>query len=179
MTIVFWESLSWAWRFEMSRFNRKGQNEMVGFVLIVVLVMIALVVFMVISLRTDNDASESLAVENMISSVMRTSTECAIVFEPDYDNFEDLIRSCYGNKRCKNGEMACDYLNESLGEVMESVVATEATISGYRVSVFHKNEEEFDYLVDFYEGNCSSSLKGSQRAIATSSGSLVFRVEVC
>ena len=99
--------------------NRKAQQEMVGFVLIVVLVIIGMMVFLIISLRDSGEVTDSLEVDNMIGAVMRHTTECAIVFEPQYDTFEDLFKSCYDNDKCDNlGVDACDYLNESLRDVV-------------------------------------------------------------
>ena len=75
--------------------KKKGQQELVGFVLIVALVVVGLMVFLVISLRDKGESDDSLGVGNMLDAVMKHTTECAIVSEPNYDNFEDLFRSCH------------------------------------------------------------------------------------
>jgi len=107
----------------------RGQQEIVGFVLIVVLVVVGLMVFLVISMRGGDDALESVKVSNILDIVMRTTSECAIVYEPDYDTFEDLFKSCYGGKICSNlGREACDYLNESLAGVVDGMMMTESGV---------------------------------------------------
>ena len=78
-----------------SRYGIRGQQEMVGFILIVVLVVIGLMVFLILSVRNSPEPVNSLAVENMLASIMKHTTECAIVFEPQFDSFEDLFKSCY------------------------------------------------------------------------------------
>jgi hypothetical protein len=57
--------------------NNKAQQEIVGFVLIVVLVMIGLMIFLVISLRTSPESGESLEVSNMLNAIMKSTTKCA------------------------------------------------------------------------------------------------------
>ena len=161
------------WRWEMN----KAQQEMVGFVLIVVLVMVALMVFLVISLRKPVKANESAEIENLLSVLLKYTTECAIVYEPDYDNVKDLIKSCYENKKCKNlDKMACDYLNESLGDVMEELMATEAGVGAYNLNIFH---DESGGMLVLSEGNCSGAVYGAQKMISVASGKIVIRLEFC
>ena len=58
--------------------KKKAQQEIVGFVLIVVIVMIGLMIFLVISLRDTGDPTNSGGVDNILSSIMRYTTDCAI-----------------------------------------------------------------------------------------------------
>ena len=61
--------------------KKKAQEEMVGFVLIIVLGMVALMVFLVIYIRTSPDQElNSVEVENLLSALMEHTTECAIVY---------------------------------------------------------------------------------------------------
>ena len=93
--------------------NRRAQQEIVGFVLIVVIVMIAMMVLLIISVSDSDDGAPSAKVSNMLDVLMKKTTECAIVYEPDYDNFEDLVKSCYKEDSCANLDVsACEYLNE-------------------------------------------------------------------
>jgi len=157
-------------------FNRKGQQEIVGFVLIVVLVVVGLMVFLVLSLRTSDEGDDSLEVANILSAVMKHTTECAIVREPDYDDFEDLFKSCNGGKRCNNlGEDACDYLNESLRNVVEALMATEASVSAYQVDFFAEEEDGQIGLLQIAEGSCAGTVSAAQRKI----GDLFVRMKIC
>ena len=67
--------------------RKKGQQEIVGFVLIVVLVVVGMMVFLIISTRTSDDEVKSVEVGNMLDAIMKHTSECAVVYEPDYDNF--------------------------------------------------------------------------------------------
>ena len=57
--------------------NKRGQQEIVGFVLIVVLVVVGLMVFLIMSLRDSPEAVESLEVENMLDALMKLQKQVA------------------------------------------------------------------------------------------------------
>jgi len=153
--------------------NKYGQQEIVGFVLIVVLVVVGLMVFLIVSLRDSAVDDDSVMVKNVLDAVMKHTTECAIVYEPDYDNFEDLFKSCYSGDKCKNlDKMACDYLNESLSDVLSDLMASDASVGFYELSFFVDDNEG---LLRISEGNCNGSTSGAQRKI----GDLVIRMKIC
>ena len=160
--------------------KNKGQQEIVGFVLIVVLVVVGLMVFLVISLRDSPEQEKSIEVGNMLDSIMKHTTECAVVYEPDYDNFEDLFKSCHQGDQCSNlGVSACDSLNESLRAVLDAMFATEATVAAYQIDFFVKDEEGGEGLLRIFEGNCTGSVSSAQRSIVSHSDSLIIRMKVC
>ena len=54
----------------------KGQQEIVGFVLIVVLVVVGLMVFLIISLKDSPVDDDSVVVVNILDAVMKHTTDC-------------------------------------------------------------------------------------------------------
>jgi hypothetical protein len=157
--------------------NKRGQQEIVGFVLIVVLVVVGLMVFLVISLRDSPVNEGSLEVGYMLDAVMKHTTECAIVYEPDYDDFEDLFKSCHQEKQCSNLDIsACDYLNDSLRDVLGDVMASESSVSAYQLDFFIMEEGGLLQVVD---GNCTGNINSAQRNIVSHSDSLIIRMRVC
>ncbi|MDH3352935.1 MAG: hypothetical protein OEL87_00625 [Nanoarchaeota archaeon] len=160
--------------------NKKAQQEMVGFVLIVVLVMVGMMVFLVISLRDAPEERGSLQVGYVLDAIMKHTTECAVIYEPDYDNFEDLFKSCYKNDKCSNlGVSACDYLNKTLREVVGDMMDTEATVSSYQVNFFSKDDTGQQGILTFYEGNCTGVMSAAQRSIISGSESLIIQMKIC
>jgi len=160
--------------------NKKGQQEIVGFVLIVVLVVVGLMVFLIISLRDSPEQEKSVEVGNMLDAIMKHTTECAVVYEPDYDSFEDLFKSCHQGDQCSNlGLSACDYLNESLRAVLEGMFATEATVGAYQVDFLVKDDEGEEGVLRILEGNCTGSVSSAQRSVVSYSNSLIIRMKVC
>jgi len=160
--------------------KNKGQQEMVGFILIVVLVMIGMMVFLVISLRDSPENKGSLEVGNILDAIMKHTTECAIVYEPDYDNFEDLFKSCHQGDVCNNlNESACDYLNESLQVVISDLMKSEASVSAYQLDFFVKDDEGQLGLLQISDGNCTGNVNSAQRNVVSNSDSLIIRMKMC
>jgi len=163
--------------------RKKAQQEIMGFVLIVVLVVIALLVFLVISLRSSASEEKSIEVDNLLSALMKTTTECAIIFEPQYDTFEDLFKSCYKNDNCQNldNKPACDYLQEKLNEQLEKLTKSEATINAYELDFFEKTESGEEIIIPkIISGNCTSQkILSAQKYLISDSNNLVVRMKVC
>ena len=158
--------------------KKKGQQEIVGFVLIVVVVMVAVMVFFAISVRdSGEEIGSDLEISNLIDSVLHITSECAIVYEPDYDDYEELLKSCYRGKRCKNLDIdSCEYLNESLDEILLKVIDSESNLAGYSVSFFVKGGES---LMEWDHGHCDTYSSGAQKSIVSTSDTLVFRLKIC
>jgi hypothetical protein len=160
--------------------GKKGQQEMVGFILIVVLVMIGLMVFLVISLRTSPEKADSLEVNNMLSAIMSHTTECAIPAVPDYETFEDLFKDCYGGDDCAGTVgSTCDYLNETLQAILEDMMASEGTVDAYQLDFSVKSDEGQEGLLRIFEGNCTGEVTKAQRRIDAGSEDLIIQLKVC
>ncbi|MBT7484311.1 hypothetical protein HN680_06060 [Candidatus Peregrinibacteria bacterium] len=161
--------------------DKCGQQEIVGFVLIVVLVMVGMMVFLVISLGNNGEPLDSVEVSTNLDVLMRTTTECAITYEPDYDDFEDLFKSCYKEKSCSNLDRdACDYLNESLWDVMNGMMVSEAGIKDWSVDFLERDEDgEVGILRVEDWMNCTGKVNSAQRAIISGGDRLIVRMKVC
>ena len=163
--------------------DKLAQQEMVGFVLIVVVVIIALMVFLVISLRKPVQSVESSELENLLSSVMRYTTDCAINAEPDFDDVGALIKSCYNNRRCANLEiMACESMKDTLDKVLVEIYKSESKYQGYtfNITVVDKGSGEFEPLYGLSEGSCFGSSKtGSNKISIDSQTSIDVLLKLC
>lgn len=165
---------------KIEKFRKNGQQEMVGFVLIVVLVVVAMMVFLILSLKTSSEPEDSLEVQNLITSLMRHTTDCAISYEPEYDDFEDLFKSCYKDQQCSNLKKdACDYLEESLKDFMFNIMEGES-IDYYEVIFFQKDDGEDNSIINIDEGNCSNGkISAAQKTLDYRGESLVVRIRTC
>jgi len=170
-------------RIKMRRIKGKyAQEEMVGFVLIVVIVMIGLLVFLVISLRKSPEQSlQSKEIENLLSSLLKHTTECAIVYEPDYDDIRDLIKSCYQNKKCTNlNRNACGYLNETLNNIMPVLYETHGDVNAYKLEIVHQDSAGGkDNLLVFDYGNCTGKTIWAQEKISVDEGNINVKLMFC
>ena len=163
----------------MRKKNKFGQSEMVGFVLIVVVVVVAAMVFLIISLRQDSgDIPESIEVSNLISSVLKYTSDCE-KSRGNYRNVEDLITGCADGDLCYVSDTyACDVLNETLVEIMDGAMETEATLNAYQVDVFEKESGE-EVILRIFSGTCEGDALRHQKNIYTFGGDIVFKITLC
>ena len=82
---------------------KKAQQEIVGFVLIVVIVSIIGLIFLSLSLgKGERVGQTSIEISNLLESSMYYTTDCAVSFIPKYKSGQDLIKACYRNEKCLN-----------------------------------------------------------------------------
>ncbi|MEM4330818.1 MAG: hypothetical protein QW273_02310 [Candidatus Pacearchaeota archaeon] len=136
---------------------KKAQQEIVGFVIIVILVTIGLFVFIGVMLNTKKEPVKSLEVESLLSAILKKTTDCQI-----RNNFpesiEGLIKDAYSNtpSNCENGERSKDYLKKILNETMNNVLKFETNFGAYRIEI--KDSKTKDTLDFFSGGVCEKKL---------------------
>jgi hypothetical protein len=137
--------------------EKKSQEEMVGFVLIIVLVAVIVLVFLAISIRKNNGVQESRDVENFMHSSLLFTSPCQPRQGEVYD-LRDLIVACYNNEKCLSGEEACKILNGTFIGLIENgfQVGEEAKYKAYEFRIYKENETIF-YLS---RGNFSANKLG-------------------
>jgi hypothetical protein len=154
---------------QRSHVEKRAQQEMIGFVLIVVVVVIALMIFLVISMRKPAQTSESREVENILLSLSRTTTACSI--SDNFKNVDDLVLSCYRNQECESPEMsACDFMNKSLGGLLEDIFKSENGYKGYEfsVNILDNSTAKEEILYEKKEGVCLGAKESGSTKISTS-----------
>jgi len=163
--------------------NKKAQEEIVGFVLIVVIVSIIFLVFLGIFVRQQSTDLEqqSREIYQFLESSMEYTTTCAVSYEPDYSKLGELIRDCYSGSLCTSGEKACTVLNTTIRGILDSSwkVGPERAIKGYSFnSLYTTNSTQKEILV-IARGNCSFNRKGSEYLIPTFPGTIVSSLDLC
>lgn len=171
------------------RFLRKsGQQEIAGFVIIVVLVIIALMIFIVISLKQEVPEIRSETAGNVLSSVLSYTTECS-VSPPYLESVRDLIKDCYKNQKCNNiNVMVCTYLNETLAEMLPDLLINprvSGTINAYDLRVDWVNSEDetdIQNRLRQFRGSCnqsSSIITSAEDIIDVTDGTLNVKIRIC
>jgi len=167
---------------KINKFNKSGQNEIAGFVLIVLVVTIMGVVFLSISLGSRSVEREtSLEVSNLLESGMYHTTDCAINYIPQYRNVQDLIKECYkdrsGNFReCLGGGDVCESLKTNMKSLIDRglLVGESSPNKAYRVDIYFSDDNaQNEEILSFEEGqfsNCSSIVGGSHPIPVSSFG---------
>ena len=150
---------------------KKGQEEMVGFVLIVVVVSVILLFFLGITLQNKKAGIESQEVENFISSFLPYTTECEI--KAKKVSIKDLVFECVDREICPNGKNSCEVLNDTLKEIVEVSwnVQEGSSNKGYSLKIFSSEGE----ILSLEEGNLTGLYKGSLHK-SPDSVDITFRV---
>lgn len=124
------------------RLNRRGQEEMVGFGLIVILVTVIIVILIAIMMyKSDKSSSvESYEVESFMSSLLTYTTDCSESYQ-EHLSVQRVISRCMDKKVCDNGENSCDLLKEVLSKAIEASWNTnQRPVKGYVFSIMLEKE---------------------------------------
>jgi hypothetical protein len=139
------------------RFKR-GQEEMVGFALIIVIVSVILLVFLSFLLRDSNNVEiKSYEVQGFLQAVLQTTSECEDSRE--FLTIKDLI-FIYGNaETCSDGNSAQEVLKSTLIALCEESwnVGEDAPIKGYELKIVSETTE----FPLFKEGEETKNYRGA------------------
>ena len=174
----------------VSKPGKKGQEEMVGFVLIILLVVIIGLVFLGIAIRKSPNIEEqsSNRIDSFLKSIRYYTTECEIP-SGNYRTIEQLINDCYENEQCINNKLACEVLEDTLKEIMQSsfLVSNNSYTLYYKLEV--KTEESGKQPINIVRpiiapksiDECKGIKMSNSNAISTQSKDVKVRIklEVC
>ena len=170
----------------LRKIDKGGQEEIVGFVLIMVIVAIVFLVFLGISVRKGEvDVKESSEVYGFLESAMEYTTECAVRFLPDYESFGELFKECYSGNNCLSGKSACEVLNETAVDLFDKSwqVGTDNKIKGYDFrSVYLAGNESMqgDEILVLAGGNCTSgAVRGASYLMPAFPGKIENSLRIC
>ena len=166
---------------------KRGQQEIVGLVVIVLIVSIMGLVFLSFMIgRGEVVKDSSTELGNLLNAEMMKSSDCAINFIPEYSNVEKLIKDCYENRNCLDGRRGCDVLEELLrldvGNALR--VNSENVNKGFELSVKYRDIELKDLgkeivpLISEGEMEDCSSKVGASRLIDVGFGSEVIEMDL-
>ncbi len=139
--------------------SKIGQEEMVGFAIIMIIVFVIMLVFLGFSMsNSDKEAVESYEAQSFLQSMLAYTTSCDDHKEV-YLKTRDLIFKCDSNKTCVNGNSSCEILVTTLrGILMESWnVEGNSSIKGYSLKIGSEGKE----LVSLERGNVTRNSKGA------------------
>jgi len=163
---------------------KKGQSEIAGFVIIVLIVVLIGLVLLALMLRPSPRNQTRAEVSNILQASMYHTTDC-YSFQPQYYDVLELIEKCYDKVKCYDGRDSCVVLNKTYSEVLKKVliVGEDSQYKGYKLAIFRNGSLEREEILRIFEGNnknCSARFGGS-RSVATSemSGYIDIQLELC
>lgn len=173
--------------------DKKAQQEIAGFVLIVVLVTVIGMVFLGLYMYNPKEPKhESIEVQHLLEASMAYTTECALNHVPDYESLQDLIRQCYNDEyeACINGKTVCsvakDTLKMIIGESFD--VSEDSPYKAYKLRAYYvekesnePDEQDFIYLMEGEFFNCSRTIGGGHfmQRRSYSSGLIQIELNLC
>jgi hypothetical protein len=131
-------------KFMVNKKNKLGQEEMVGFAVILIIVAVILLVLISFMVKkTDSVAVENYEVESFIQSTLQYTSNCENYL--GFQSIQELIISCEAEENCLDEQFSCDVLNSTLKDlIMKSWnVGEESAIKGYKFKVLVGEEEKF------------------------------------
>lgn len=168
--------------------NTKGQEEIVGFVAIVVILTVIGLVFLGLTLNSDKpNIKEGKDVNMFLSSALEYTSECEITLNR-YLSLQDLIKECYSYSanKCLNGNEVCIELNNTLIGVLDGgyrKVGDDFQIKGYsfRASYsLNSSDNEETKIIGLSKGNCTGNvIVSGNEFFSTYPGLIYVKLSLC
>ena len=162
--------------------DKKGQQEIVGFVLIVVLVVIGLMFSLIYSFSDKDEIKEDdISLGNLMSSILDYTTDCSV--DGEKQTVLDLLTNCESGKGCDNDERtSCELLQEELELIIAATYQTESSVDGVTFDYYIDKDGLILGIQSFEKisvGNCTTSyLKSFEQPIGGVDDAYVL-ISVC
>jgi len=164
--------------------NKKGQEEIVGFVLVIVLVAVVFLIFLGFSITQVPDTfTESVDVSQFLESSMEFTTSCVTSFYPDYRKLGELFEECLSKNNCLDGKSSCEVLNSTINQIIESSwkIGEDRPLKGYEfISEYESSgESPSEIIISLNSGNCTNSIRGASYVTPAFPGNIESRLKIC
>jgi hypothetical protein len=128
----------------MIKKSKKGQEESMGFVIIVLILVIVGVVFLGFSLRkTGSSVQNQQELADLTWSVLSYTTNCSILGERQ--SIWDLAKKCSrSGGTCEDEVSTCTNLNLTIQDIFK-------TLKGSGVDIQNKSIHAYDFVIDMRE----------------------------
>jgi len=145
--------------------NKKAQDEMVGFAVIVIIIGVIILIAVGFLVNTrEETAVEDYEIESFIESSLQYTTDCQNSL--GFISMKELIIECWNKDLCIGGNSSCDVLNKTLGKMIKKswTVGQQSPVKGYEFTVRADNAS----VIGFSEGNKTANYKSGMQSFARS-----------
>lgn len=159
--------------------NKKAQEEIMGFVILIVVIIIIGLVFFAFSLRKATTIEpEHNKMDDFIQSTLSYTTGCVINFESQ--NIKELIRQCDASStsKCENNITICTELNSTITNIVHSLLGTEITnfyVHGYSLNISGSSDSSKLFIK---EGNLTGNYFASSTSIPSLDSPITLKLKV-
>lgn len=179
-------------RLEFGRINRKGQEEMVGFVLIMIVVAVIFLVFLGIFVRQRGNAeqADSTEVAQFLDAAVDVTTDCTTNGGFSYLTVSDLIEECArGPTTCDSSEGVCTALKKTLSNLTQSGwnFGAGSVTKGFNLAVYKYDVtvnsrtvlQTNDGPLQISKGVCGTRVRGADKLLYTTQGTVIIELDLC
>jgi hypothetical protein len=187
--------------------SKKAQEEMVGFVLIMLIVAVIFLVFLAIFVRNGliNRDVDSLEISHFLDSMLEYTTECSLDDGFTFLNLGDLFRECADNDlsncRDKDGntfDHNADTFPDTNCEVLAHIIEKDLILNEKSFSIGPLTKDEyqyggFEFLATYeikgvlgplfdksIELSCAQAYRrGSDKPVYTPGGKIIISLTLC
>ncbi len=155
--------------------NNKGQEEMIGFALIIILVSVILLVFLAFSLNKPKTEIESYEINSFLQATLQYTTDCQTSSGiRKFQTIQDLVFECDLKNKCSNGEDSCKVLNETLVDFLNESwqVGEDRPNKGYELTI---NTQE-NLILKIQNGTLTKNCKISSQSFSKSKSKKDFLI---
>ena len=110
---------------------KKSQEEMVGFVLIVILVTIIMLAFLWIMVKSPGKVYDDSEAESFLHASLLYTSDCRKSPEIAY-NMKDLVKGCGKYEKCVDDRSTCEVLKETYKDLLAKSFPIESVVPGAR-----------------------------------------------
>ena len=142
----------------MKHKSKLAQEEIMGFVVIMILVAVILMIFLWLHLNKNPDEGiEDAQIKNFVLILAEINTECGKTGYPNLP-INDVIKLCADEKDCENGDDSCEYLEKTIENIMDVTwpVEEDSIYKSYSISINESGKE----IVNLNKGIPTNSYKG-------------------
>ncbi len=158
-------------------FRKKGQEEMVGFALIIIIVAIIALVLLVIANKKPVPADESRELANFLNSMAYYTTNCSSSPEHSY-NLKELIRACSQDEKCLNGLVACDVMNRTFVSMLQESFPRESSVKSYYLDIDY-NATSVRSIFSLGNLSCPGKKMGAEFFYPANPGVITIMLQGC
>lgn len=169
--------------------RKKAQEEMIGFVMIMLVLAIIFVIFLGIFIRLGPQiqSTESTEVSQFLDSLLQYTTECTHDGGYTYKNIEDLISACHDGGQCIS-EDYCVMLRRTIKEIIETSwnFGPESPERSYefKASYIPAGTEEKLGISDEFNtitnGElCGAIVRGAEKPVYVQDGKITIELRIC
>ena len=141
-----------------SKLKKKGQEEIVGFALIIIIVAVMILFLLSFSLRSSKKENvESPELTSFVQASLQYTTTCEV--NSNNLSVQNLIFECIDEGVCSDNRNSCAVLNSTLAGIVGEgwKVGLDRPIKGYGLLVKGNNNS----VVAINEGNVTANYKGA------------------